>query len=248
MSRNLKKAIKTVTALVFWIGLWALAAHIIGKELLLPTPTAVLKRLCSLAVTAGFWKITGISLLRIFSGFVIGAAAGIAAAVLSCASTAADALISPAMHVIRAAPVTSFIILVMLWLSYDIVPVFICALLVLPIIYGSLTSAIRQTDEGLLEVAKIYRFGRLKTVKCVYAPSVKPYFLSSCLTSFGLAWKAGVAAEVLALPKNAVGTKIYYSKLYLETPDLFAWTLVVILLSVLIEKLFVRAAGKRGGV
>ena len=52
----------------------------------------------------------------------------------------------------------------------------------------------------------------------------------------------------LGRPARAIGSQIYDSKIYLETPDLFAWTLVVILLSVLLERLavrFVRWAGKR---
>lgn len=245
MSHKQKKTCKTLFALIFWIGIWALCAGIMGKELLLPTPYAVFKRLCALAVTKQFWHITCISLLRVFGGFFAGLFAGSVLAVLSCVSSIADALISPIMHIIRATPVTSFIILVMLWLRYTYVPVFICALLVLPIIYGNLKTGIKETDRQLLEVARIYRFGKFKTVKSVYAPAVSPYFISGALTSLGLAWKAGVAAEVLALPANAIGTNIYYSKIYLETPDLFAWTAVVILLSFLLEKVFVRLL-KRG--
>ncbi|MFQ8759416.1 MAG: ABC transporter permease [Intestinimonas sp.] len=69
----------------------------------------------------------------------------------------------------------------------------------------------------------------------VYVPSVLPYFASGCRTALGLAWKAGVAAEVLCLPKNAIGAQVYYAKIYLETPSLFAWTLAVIALSFLLE-------------
>ena len=42
---------------------------------------------------------------------------------------------------------------------------------------------------------------------------------------------------MLGLPKAASGTQVYYSKLYLETPDLFAWTIVVVLLSLTLERL-----------
>ena len=50
---------------------------------------------------------------------------------------------------------------------------------------------------------------------------------------------AGIAAEVLSTPQLGIGTELYFSKTYLETSDLFAWTLVVILLSMMIEKLLV---------
>ena len=85
-------------------------------------------------------------------------------------------------------------------------------------------------------MGRAYRFGRWKTVRLIYAPSVLPYFASGCHTAMGLAWKAGVAAEVLCVPKLAIGTQVYFSKIYLETPSLFAWTIVVVALSFLLER------------
>ncbi|MBR2595695.1 MAG: ABC transporter permease subunit, partial [Solobacterium sp.] len=148
-----------------------------------------------------------------------------------------NALLYPLVRTISAVPVTSFIILVMLWLPYTYVPVFIAALLVTPIVFGNVRAGITETDPALLEVAKIYRFTRMKKLKHVYIPSVLPYFWSGALTALGLAWKAGIAAEVLALPKNAIGSGMYYSKLYLETADLFAWTVIVVIFSFFFEKL-----------
>ncbi len=233
-----KKILKGVLSLIFWIAVWALCAAAIDQVLLLPSPLIVAKRLLSLSATREFWAKTGMSLFRIFFGWAIGILAGALLAVLASASSVLSSLISPVIHTVRATPVTSFIILVMLWLGYSNVPIFIAALLVVPIIYGNIKTGISQTDSELLEVAKIYRFGRIKTLTKVYLPSVRPYLYSGCVTSLGLAWKAGIAAEVLCQPKNAIGSEIYYSRYYLETPDLFAWTAVVILLSYILEKLF----------
>ena len=58
-----------------------------------------------------------------------------------------------------------------------------------------------------------------------------------CGTGIGIGWKAGIAAEVLGLPKNSIGKALYNAKIYLEMPDLFCWTAVIILLSLLFEKL-----------
>jgi len=53
-----------------------------------------------------------------------------------------------------------------------------------------------------------------------------------------LAWKAGVAAELIGYPAGSMGEQLYYSKFFLETDTLFAWTVVIIILSVSFEKLF----------
>lgn len=232
------KLVKAVIACVFWIGIWFIAAEAVGKELLIPMPLTVLKRLAGLVKTGDFWIKTGISLLRIIGGFVTGLVAGTVLAVLAAVSEYADAVITPFIRIIRSTPVTSFILLVMLWISYSFVPLFIASLLVTPIVYMNLREGISETDKSLLEVAQVFKFTKVKTLRLVYIPSIRPYFVSAAVTSLGLAWKAGIAAEVICLPSASVGREIYYSKLYLETPDLFAWTLVVILFSFVFEKLF----------
>lgn len=224
-----------VIPLAFWLGVWQLAALWVGKQLLLPGPLAVAARLWELAGTAVFWRSALMSLGRIFGGFAAGAALGTLLAALACAQPWAGRLIAPAVKVIRATPVASFIVLVLLWASTGRVPAIVSGLMVLPVLWGNVCKGISQTDGQLLEAARAYRFGRWKTLRLVYVPSVLPYFASGCATGLGLAWKAGVAAEVLCQPRLAIGTQVYRAKITLETPDLFAWTAVVIALSFLLE-------------
>lgn len=253
------KIIKNIfIPLAFWLLVWQIAAWLVGShvqgvwafqesQLLLPGPWTVGKTLVSLMVTGQFWQITLLTLLRIFGGMLAGVALGVLIAVLTCTSVWCDRILSPAVKIIRATPVASFILLIFLWVSTGRVPGVISALMVLPVVWGNVSKGIRETDPQLLELAWAYRFGKRKTLKRVYIPSVAPYFTAGVETGLGLAWKAGVAAEVLCHPKLAIGTQIFYSKTYLETPELFAWTLVVILLSFLVETVLVRLLRKGGG-
>ncbi len=234
-----KKARPLVGLLVFlfWIAVWTGASLLVHQELLIPSPLAVLRHLWNILRRPDFFGILGKSLLRVLGGYVSGCLAGVIIAVLCGFFRIPDALLSPLVRIISSVPVTSFIILVMLWIPYDYVPVFISALLVTPIVFGNVRTGIRETDPQLLQVAEIYRFSRWKTIRYVFIPSVLPYFYSGALTALGLAWKAGIAAETLALPKFAIGGQMYYSKQYLETADLFAWTAIVVLFSFFFEKL-----------
>ena len=238
---KVKKILRVVIPLAFWLGVWQLAAVFVdlGTDgrgtLLLPGPVLVAERLVELAVTGEFWKSAGMSLVRIFGGFAAGAVIGTVLAVLAAAWRWAEWLLSPVVKVIRATPVASFIVLVLLWASTGKVPAIISALMVLPVLWGNVRKGISQTDPLLLEAARAYRFDRGKTVRLVYVPSVLPYFASGCSTALGLAWKAGVAAEVLCQPGLAIGTALFEAKITLETPSLFAWTVVVIVLSFLLE-------------
>ncbi|MEG2959746.1 MAG: ABC transporter permease subunit, partial [Oscillospiraceae bacterium] len=156
----------------------------------------------------------------------------------------ADLLLTPMVKIIRATPVASFILLVFLWTSRNAVPTIISALMVLPVVWGGVMLGLGETDGKLLELCHAYRFGRMKTVRLLYLPSVRPHFISAVQTALGLAWKAGVAAEVLCQPRFAIGTQVFQSKNYLETADLFAWTAVVIALSFLVEYGVKRLIGK----
>ena len=257
-SRNVKrsKLLRAVIPLAFWLGVWQLAAFLVDMRtnghgaLLLPYPLLVAQRLWTLAGQGAFWQSAAVTLGRIFGGFAVGAVVGALVAAATSALRAGDWVLSPAAKVIRAIPRASLIGLMLLWApSSGWVPAIVSGLMVLPVLWGNVSKGVAQTDPLLLEAARAYRFGRGKTFRLVYLPSVRPYFVSGCATGLGLAWKAGVAAEVLCQPKLAIGTQLYRAKITLETPDLFAWTAVVIVLSFVLEYalgiLFRRLGGRK---
>lgn len=233
-----KKIIKTICAFLFWMAVWHLVSISVGQELILPAPMSVFRTLLELGKTWEFWLASIYSLLRIFGGFVAGVVLGTFLAVLTTWSRTLDALLSPVIRVVRATPVASFIILTLLWVGKGSVPGFISMLMVTPVVWGSLCAAILETDRSLLELAHIYKFGRIKTLRMIYIPSVSSAWSAATVTAMGLGWKSGIAAEVLCLPKLAIGTNLFYSKIYLETPALFAWTTVIIIFSFILENGF----------
>ena len=236
MSPNrLKKLIQILLPPAVWLGVWQLAAAAVGRELLLPGPLAVGRALLALAGTADLWLSALATLARVFLGLAWGTAAGTALAFLTHFSPWADRILSPAVRVVRATPVVSFILLVYLWVARSAIPWVIAGLMVLPVVWGSLTAGLGSLDRKLLEMAHAYRLSRLKTLRLVYLPALRPHFSAGVLTAFGLAWKSGVAAEVLCPPNRAIGSRIQQAKLALETPELFAWTLVIVALSLLLE-------------
>ena len=241
MKNTAKKALRTVIPPVFWLGVWQLAAFAVGKELLLPGPVTVGRSLLDLARTADFYLSAGATLGRVFLGLLWGGLAGAALAFLTHFSPWADNLISPAVRVVRATPVVSFILLVYLWVVRAAIPWVIAGLMVLPVMWGSLTAGLANLDQNLLEMGRAYRFSPLKQLRLIYLPSLRSHFSAGLLTAFGLAWKSGVAAEVLCPPNRAVGSRLQQAKLGLETADLLAWTLTIVALSLALEGLLRRA-------
>lgn len=229
------KILKGIGIFSFWLGVWYLAATLIDKEIFLPYPHTVALRFLTLSGTADFWMTVIASLARILRGFIYGVVLGGVIALLTHYIPLARGLISPFIRMVRAVPVASFTLLLFLWLDNDMIPVFIALLMVAPIIWENLSAGLSAMDNGLIEMAKVYRIPRGKTLKKIIFPSLMPYLYSGMLTSLGLAWKSGIAAEVISYPSVAIGKALGEAKTYLETADVFVWTAVVILLSLSFE-------------
>ncbi len=246
--RELLWGVAQLAALLFWILIWFLVSEKVDLPFILPSPIQVLRRLWELLFSGQFYITVWTSLIRIFSGFLAGVILGFVLGFLAFHSRILNALIFPVMTIIKATPVASFILVVILWIQRDSVPGFISLLMVLPIIWQNTLLGFQKRDGRLGEMAKAFQFGKWKTLWRIDLPQVFPFVLSAAKTGMGLAWKAGVAAEVLALPNVSIGEMIYNAKLYLETVDLYAWTLSIIILSILLEKLFFfLLEGKKGG-
>ena len=237
MNKQPRPGINALPAIVFWTAVWYIAAHLMDNPLLLPDPIQVLRCLGRLMTTAAFWQTAAISIGRILLGVVCAVALGVLLAVITESLPFANTLIAPAMTALQATPVASFTILVLIWLDRDYVPVLICTIMGLPLVWNGVSAGIRMTDPKLLEMARVYRLSRLVILRRIYIPSVNSFFRTACISALGLGWKAGIAAEVLTVPRSSIGRMISESKLYLLTEELFAWTLTVILLSLLLQKL-----------
>lgn len=240
------KLIKIIIPLAFWLGVWQIGASLVGMDLLFPSPLSVGRVLVRLVRTGPFWLAALSTLGRIFGGLVLGCVLGGLLAGLTYRFRWAELLLAPAIRVVRATPVVCFILLVYLWVVRTRIPSVIAALMVLPVMWGNLDAGLRAADRQLLELARAYRFSPWKTVRLIYLPSLRPHFLSGFLTALGLAWKSGVAAEVICPPRLAVGTEISHAKTALETPELFAWTLVIIALSLSLEGVIRLLLGRKG--
>lgn len=240
--------------LVFWLGVWQFCAYQVdlwvdgrGNQLLLPYPLTVLETFVFLSLSPSFWHTIFLSLLRILMGILLGCLLGGLCAVLTSAAPVCDYLLSPVIRIMRATPVASFILLLLLWFYRDTVPTIVVALMVLPIFWETMAQGITAVDPQLLELTRAYHFTPLQTIKILYLPSLRPYLFSGLANGIGLGWKSGVAAEVLCLPKLGIGTEIYLTKQNLNIPALFAWTITVVALSFVMEQLLTLWVSKKGG-
>lgn len=234
---NRKNKIK-IWAVAAWLIIWQLVSMWIGQEILLVSPAAVFRRLLTLLPTGEFWSSVLFSVVRITGGFLFAAAAGVAGAGFAVKFRRVEEFLRPFVLTIKAIPVASFVILVLIWVPSRNLSVVISFLMVFPIIYTNVLDGEKQLDRKLMEMADVFDLSRPVRLRYLYLPQILPYFRTGCSVGLGLCWKAGVAAEVIGIPDYSIGEQLYQAKVYLNTPDLFAWTIVIVLLSFAFEKLF----------
>jgi NitT/TauT family transport system permease protein len=216
-----------------------LALHI-DKEVFLPTPGKVFDVLIHDLLPSETFRLSIVSSLKnIGYGFLIGLVFGLLLAILASISYLIEIFLWLPIKIIKTVPVASFVILSLLWIDSKDLAVFIPAIIVLPTIYINTLTGIKETNSKLLDMAKIFKIPFSKRIFSIYVPSTLPYFLSACSLAIGMAWKSGVAAEIIGLAKNTIGNELYKSKLYFMTAEVFAWTIVIILLSIICE-LFIK--------
>lgn len=241
-----RSILEQILVILFWVGVWAVAAELIDNPLLLPSPISVFARIFTLVHDTAFWNITLLSLFRMMGGIIVAVLIGVVLAFITSSSRVLNLLLEPLLTVVKVTPVASFIILFLIWIGRDTVPMVIAGMMVLPVVWTNVSTGLRNIDNSLMEMADVYQVPRPIKLKRIIVPSIMPYFLSAVQTSIGIGWKAGIAAEVLTVPKHSIGKMIFESKLYLETTDLFAWTVVVIIISLAIEKLLMASIRKLG--
>jgi len=231
----LQKAISIILALI----VWHIASVAVGMDMLLASPLKVIVRLGTIWLEDGFVKTVLFSLFRITAGCLLAIVLGMIFAVIAGRFKLAEMILWPYVITIKSVPVASFIILCLIWLSFNQLTVFIAFLIVFPVVYSNVLQGIKSTDVQLLEMASLYKIPWWRRLIFIYLPSIKPYLISASSIAMGMAWKAGTAAEVIGVVNGSIGERLYESKIYFMNADLFAWTIIIVFLSVMLEKILI---------
>lgn len=236
---RLSSAKRKVLIIAFWLVLWQVLAMAVHNDILIVGPLQTLAALCTLVQTPDFWLSIAATWFRITAGFVLGCALGILLAYVSYRKQAVRELLSPVIAAMKAVPVASFVILILIWAGSEGLSFYISMIVVLPVLYLNTLSGLDSTDKKMLEMAAVFHMPKSAQLRYIYLPQLEAFLLSGFKLSLGMSWKAGVAAEVIGQPLQTVGNGLYRSKINLDTAQLIAWTIVIVLIAWLMEKLVV---------
>lgn len=237
-TKKLSPTQKIVSVAIFLI-VWQIIALTVHKSILLVGPATVIKRLTTIWMEVGFFNSVFFTLLHILAGFFLGAVTGMFTGIFAHYNNWFKALMWPIMSLIRAVPVASFVVICLIWLSAKNLSILVSFLIVMPFFYQNIQTGLENVSAELLEMSRVFNLSFAKRTMRIIFPQIIPYIYSCLKTTIGMAWKAGVAAEIIGTPQGSIGKMLYLSRIYLDTDDLLAWTIIIVLLSILTEYIII---------
>ncbi len=237
MKKSKDTLINKIVPAIAWILIWQLLAIIVHNKVLLAGPLETVRALGSLAGTGDFWSSVGQTTCRILGGFLAGSVIGIGLAYAAYKKPVIESFLKPLVLTLKSVPVASFVILLLIWLGSRNISVIICLMVVFPILYLNTLEGLKSTDIKLLEMAHVFRMPGGRAVRYIFLPQLKPFWSGAFKLAIGMSFKSGIAAEVIGQPLHTIGNGLYLAKVYLETGELFAWTIVVVLIAFICEKI-----------
>lgn len=239
MKNKLKKSALAVGSVIFWIAVWHIGASVANSRLLIkiPLPADTLALFLQNCGKEEFRFAVFVTVARIITGFLCAVIFGILGGLLAGHSTLFKGFSSPVLHLVRTVPVAAFIIVAWLWIPSRALPPFISFLMVMPIIWSHTQAGLSSIDKKTVEAARVFGLKKSDIIFKVKLPMISPQLRAGCITGLGIAWKAGVAAEVISTPSGSVGSMLRTAKTAINYEQVFAVTLAVILISLILENL-----------
>lgn len=246
--KHFTKWSKKTFIILFWLIIWQALSSLIHNRILLVGPQETLRALAMQITTPDFWSSVWFSFSKISLGFFLALFSGLLTGSLAFWKPLIGEILEPPIHLMKSIPVASFVILVLIWTGSENLSIFISFIVVYPMIHISTLAGLSAADRALLEMATVFHVPLRRQVMYIYWTALYPFLDSTMKTALGMGFKSGIAAEVIGVPDGSIGAGLYTSKIYLDTANLFAWTFVIMLISILFEKLFLfllrKAAGK----
>ncbi len=235
MKRYMQSSYRVLSFALFFI-VWEGVALMLDNSLLFPRIYEIYLSLKEIVVSDVFTNILWNTVSRLGIAMFISLVGSIVFSTLSYKFQLISILLNPFIVFLRAVPTITIIILVLIWSSTEKVPIVVGVLILFPILYEGVLSGLENIDKNLLKMSRVFKVPQKRVIKDLYIPSVY-YSLSGNLPSYlGLTFKVIIAGEVLSQESLSIGGEIFLNKIYLESSNIFAWIVIVIVLNYLLEQ------------
>ena len=228
---------RIVFAFLAIVIVWQIAAMIKDNELLIPYPYQVVTAMLKQVRTYGFYKAVLATLYRTLVGLGISFICALGSAYACFRYKIINDLCYPFLLLTRSIPNISYILIVLVLFSRAHAVLVILFLILFPIMHAHLYEGFQSMDQALLDVLKLYPPNPIFHFLHVYLPLLKPVIKASLTSGISLAFKVGVMAEILGGMQNGIGRELNLCRLNFDMISMFAWTIWMIFLLVLMDRI-----------
>ncbi|HIF18586.1 MAG TPA: ABC transporter permease [Cycloclasticus sp.] len=224
--------------------IWQVTAVLVASAVL-PTPFEVLSNLNSSVQSGELQHHLGITLYRLTISFCLAMFLGIAIGLILGRQQKTNAFFDSWLIILLNVPALVTIILCYIWFGLiETAAIFAVVINKLPNVIVTIREGARNLDEELIQMAKAYRFGRLKTLAHVIMPQLYPYIMASARTGLALIWKIVLVVEMLGR-SDGMGYQIHLFFQLFDITSILAYTVSFIVVIQLIEMAILKPLDKK---
>ncbi|OPX84334.1 MAG: Bicarbonate transport system permease protein CmpB [Pelotomaculum sp. PtaB.Bin104] len=231
----LNKGLPPFLGLAFFLLVWQIGSGFYN-QVVLPSPVEVAHTFWNLAAGGELLEHGRLSIIRGLTGFGLALILGLPLGLLIGLNGAAASLFRPLVVVLQVIPLVSWLLLALIWIGFSKVPVFVVFVTTIPLIIINTVHGVENVDGQLLQMASVFRIGRLRVIREIYLPQIAPYIMAGVSAAIGTTWKAVAMAELLSVHQG-IGSGMALARMNLNTAALFAWTIFLVFLGLLTDRL-----------
>lgn len=236
----MKRIVLTCLSILLIPVVWQLLSWQMAQPQLIPSFPDLIRALLRLVYTPGFLVSIGTTCLRACVGLLLSLAAASITAFLLNRSEGIRLLFMPWLSLLRSVPVISFILLALIFLNQEMIPLLIAFLTMYPLLTENLLKGLMNRRDSWKMLARQFHLNAWNRLFQINYPQLKPYLFSGLASAVGFGWRAIIMGEVLSQCVDGIGKRMKEAQVFIDVPELIAWTLVAIVLSWLTDKLISR--------
>lgn len=236
----MKRIVLTCLSILLIPVAWQLLSWQMAQPQLIPSFPDLIRALLRLVYSPGFLVSIGTTCLRACVGLLLSLAAASITAFLLNRSEAIRFLFMPWLSLLRSVPVISFILLALIFLNPEMIPLLIAFLTMYPLLTENLLKGLMNRRDSWKMLARQFHLNAWNRLFQINYPQLKPYLFSGLASAVGFGWRAIIMGEVLSQCVDGIGKRMKEAQVFIDVPELIAWTLVAIVLSWLTDKLISR--------
>lgn len=184
--------------IILFLIIWLVLSILIGEQtLIFPGPIKTINEVFNILQSNYIYKCLGLTFIRMIIGYSISLVLALILGTIAGNNKYIKEIFKPSITILKAIPTAAILFLFLVLLGAKNAPVIIVSLISFPILYESIVGGYESIEKNIVDAMKIDGENNIKNIIKVKFPLSIPYLVVGMASSFALAFKIEIMAEVL---------------------------------------------------